>query len=151
MTTHPVDPGPLELVLHDEEIVVQRRVVPRERVRVDIDVVHEQVDVSDVIRHQRIQVQKLPPASRRKSVIPVCAPLAAWARAARLVELGWPSQGFGACGRHGKSARKVSLIDSWSDDHAGGTFFRSLSACSSRANDRDVRCGTGRRFSWTSR
>jgi stress response protein YsnF len=28
VTTHPMDPGPLELVLHDEEIVVQRRAVP---------------------------------------------------------------------------------------------------------------------------
>jgi Domain of unknown function (DUF2382) len=65
----------LELVLHDEEIVVQRRVVPRERVRVDIDVVHEQVDVSDVIRHQRIQVQKLPPSVKEKERHPGLCPV----------------------------------------------------------------------------
>jgi len=47
---------PIELVLHEEQVVVERRVVPVERVRITVDRVTEAVDVSTTIRQERIDV-----------------------------------------------------------------------------------------------
>jgi stress response protein YsnF len=58
------EPAPLELVLHHEEIVVQRHVVPHERVRVGIEAVEEPVAVSDVVRQERVGLEALPPERR---------------------------------------------------------------------------------------
>ena len=46
-----------ELTLSEEEVVVDKRVVPKERVRLDKDVVVEQRSVDDEIRKERIEVE----------------------------------------------------------------------------------------------
>jgi uncharacterized protein (TIGR02271 family) len=48
---------PLELVLSEEEVVVTRRVVPRERVRVFVDTVRESAEVAFALRHEEVDVQ----------------------------------------------------------------------------------------------
>ena len=50
---------PLEIVLSEEEVVVTRRVVPRERVRVHVDTVRESADVSFPLRHEEVDVQEV--------------------------------------------------------------------------------------------
>ena len=45
-----------EVVLYDEEPVVEKRVVPKERVRMDTDVVTEDVTVSEEVRSEQIDV-----------------------------------------------------------------------------------------------
>jgi uncharacterized protein (TIGR02271 family) len=45
-----------EIVLHEEQPVVQKQVVPKERVRLDKDTVTEEQTVSDEVRKERIDV-----------------------------------------------------------------------------------------------
>ena len=45
-----------EVVLHEEEVVAEKRVVPRERVRLDKDVHTDEQQVSDTVRQERIDV-----------------------------------------------------------------------------------------------
>jgi uncharacterized protein (TIGR02271 family) len=44
-----------EVVLHDEQPVVEKTVVPKERVRLDKDTVAEDVEVSEAVRKERIE------------------------------------------------------------------------------------------------
>jgi uncharacterized protein (TIGR02271 family) len=46
-----------EVVLHTEEPVVEKRAVPKERVRLDKDVVRDEQTVSDEVRQERIEVE----------------------------------------------------------------------------------------------
>jgi uncharacterized protein (TIGR02271 family) len=45
-----------EVVLHEEEPVVEKRTVPKERVRLDTDTVTEEREVSEQVRRERIDV-----------------------------------------------------------------------------------------------
>jgi len=45
-----------EVVLHEEEPVVEKRTVPKERVRLDTDTVTEEREVSEEVRRERIDV-----------------------------------------------------------------------------------------------
>jgi uncharacterized protein (TIGR02271 family) len=45
-----------EVVLHEEQPVAEKRVVPKERVRLDTDVHTEQREVSDTVRKERLDV-----------------------------------------------------------------------------------------------
>jgi uncharacterized protein (TIGR02271 family) len=45
-----------EVVLHEEEVVAEKRAVPRERVRLDKDTVTEQREVSEGVRKEQIEV-----------------------------------------------------------------------------------------------
>lgn len=44
-------------MLHEEEPVVEKRVVPKERVRLDTDVHQDEVEVSEDIRKERIEFE----------------------------------------------------------------------------------------------
>ena len=46
-----------EVVLHEEQPVVEKRVVPKERVRVDTDTVVEEQTVSEQVRKERIEAE----------------------------------------------------------------------------------------------
>jgi uncharacterized protein (TIGR02271 family) len=46
-----------EVVLHEEEPVVEKRTVPKERVRLETDTVTEEREVSDQVRRERIEVE----------------------------------------------------------------------------------------------
>ena len=46
-----------EVTLHEEEAVVEKRVVPRERVRLDKDTVTDQRQVSEEVRKEQIEVE----------------------------------------------------------------------------------------------
>ncbi len=46
-----------EVTLHEETPVVEKRVVPRERVRLDTDTVTEQRQVGEEVRKERIEVE----------------------------------------------------------------------------------------------
>jgi uncharacterized protein (TIGR02271 family) len=59
------DPGP-EVVLHEEQPVVEKRVVPRERVRLAKEVVTDQQQVTEEVRKEHIDVDDQPgPGGRR--------------------------------------------------------------------------------------
>jgi uncharacterized protein (TIGR02271 family) len=45
-----------EVVLHEEQPVVERRVVPKERVRLDTDAVTDEREVAEEVRKERIDV-----------------------------------------------------------------------------------------------
>ena len=45
-----------EVVLHDEEAVVDKRAVPKERVRLEKDVTTDEETVSDTVRQERVDV-----------------------------------------------------------------------------------------------
>ena len=45
-----------EVVLHEEEVVTEKRAVPKERVRLDKDVVTEERQVSEEVRREQIEV-----------------------------------------------------------------------------------------------
>ena len=45
-----------EVVLHSEEVVVDKQAVPKERVRLETDVTTEEETVSDTVRKERIDV-----------------------------------------------------------------------------------------------
>ena len=49
----------LDLTLYEEEVVVTKRVVPRERVRIHREVVTEQQRISDELRKERIEVERV--------------------------------------------------------------------------------------------
>ncbi|WP_197073533.1 DUF2382 domain-containing protein [Frigoribacterium sp. MEB024] len=51
---------PFEVVLHEERLDVDRVVVPVERVRVSVDRIVEDVDVSTTLRHERVDVTREP-------------------------------------------------------------------------------------------
>jgi len=44
------------VVLHEEEVVTEKRTVAKERVRLDKDVITEEQQVSDEVRKERIDV-----------------------------------------------------------------------------------------------
>ena len=46
-----------EVVLHEEEVDVQKRVVPKERVRLETETVTEQVPVTEEVRKERIATE----------------------------------------------------------------------------------------------
>jgi uncharacterized protein (TIGR02271 family) len=45
-----------EVVLHEEEVVVEKRAVPKERVRLDKDTVTEQREVSEGVRKEQVEL-----------------------------------------------------------------------------------------------
>jgi uncharacterized protein (TIGR02271 family) len=45
-----------EVVLHEEEVVVDKRAVPKERVRLDKDTVTEQREVTEGVRKEQVEV-----------------------------------------------------------------------------------------------
>ena len=45
-----------EVVLHEEEVVIEKRAVPKERVRLDKDVITEEQQVSDQVRKEQIDI-----------------------------------------------------------------------------------------------
>jgi uncharacterized protein (TIGR02271 family) len=47
-----------EVVLHEEEVVTEKRVVPKERVRLDKDVTTEERQVSETLRKEEIDVNQ---------------------------------------------------------------------------------------------
>jgi uncharacterized protein (TIGR02271 family) len=51
-----------EVVLHEEELVVEKRVVPKERVRLDKDTITDEKQISEEVRKEQIDVDD---ASRR--------------------------------------------------------------------------------------
>ncbi len=51
------DDGLLEIVLHEEEVVVEKRVVPRERVRVRKERITEERPVTAELRREEIDVE----------------------------------------------------------------------------------------------
>ena len=44
-----------EVVLHEEEVVVDKRAVPKERVRLDKDTVTEEREVSETVRKEQVE------------------------------------------------------------------------------------------------
>ncbi|HEX8053711.1 MAG TPA: DUF2382 domain-containing protein, partial [Thermoleophilaceae bacterium] len=46
-----------EIVLHEEQPVVQKQTVPKERVRLDKDTVVDEQSVSEEVRKERIDVE----------------------------------------------------------------------------------------------
>jgi uncharacterized protein (TIGR02271 family) len=46
-----------EVVLHEEEVVTEKRVVPKERVRMDKDVQTEQREVSEEVRKEQVEIE----------------------------------------------------------------------------------------------
>ena len=54
-----------EVVLHEEEVVVDKRAVPKERVRLEKDSVTEEETVSETLRKEEIDVDERPPLSDR--------------------------------------------------------------------------------------
>lgn len=55
-----------EVVLHEEEPVVEKRTVPKERVRLDTDVVRDEREVSDEVRKERIETDAPDDAGTRR-------------------------------------------------------------------------------------
>jgi len=53
-----------EVVLHEEEVDVQKRVVPKERVRLETETVTEQVPVTEEVRKERIATEGDPGVDR---------------------------------------------------------------------------------------
>jgi stress response protein YsnF len=47
-----------EVVLREEEVVAEKRVVPKERVRLDKDVETEEREVSETLRKEQIEVNQ---------------------------------------------------------------------------------------------
>ena len=59
LTAPPTRPGDaMEMVLHQEEVVVSKRVVPRERVRLRVQTVTERRRLSSEVRKERIEVDQ---------------------------------------------------------------------------------------------
>jgi stress response protein YsnF len=48
-------------VLHEDEVVVDKQTVPKERVRMDKDVVTDERQVSDTVRKEQIETEGVPP------------------------------------------------------------------------------------------
>jgi uncharacterized protein (TIGR02271 family) len=47
-----------EVVLHEEEPVVEKRVVPKERVRMEKDQVTDEVQISESVRKEQIEAER---------------------------------------------------------------------------------------------
>ena len=45
-----------EVVLHEEELVVAKRVVPKERVRMEKDTITDEEQISEEVRKERIDI-----------------------------------------------------------------------------------------------
>jgi uncharacterized protein (TIGR02271 family) len=54
-----------EVVLHEEEPVVEKRVVPKERVRMDTETVSEEREISEQVRKEQIETEGADPVARR--------------------------------------------------------------------------------------
>jgi uncharacterized protein (TIGR02271 family) len=54
-----------EVTLHAQEPVVEKRVVPKERVRLDTDTVSEEREVTDEVRRERIETEGDVPRKER--------------------------------------------------------------------------------------
>lgn len=54
-----------DVVLHEEQVVVDKQVVPKERVRLEKDVVEEQRQVTDEVRKERIGMDADVDSTRR--------------------------------------------------------------------------------------
>jgi len=54
-----------EVVLHEEQPVVEKRVVPKERVRLDKQTVTEEQPISEEVRKEQIEIEGDPPAKGR--------------------------------------------------------------------------------------
>jgi uncharacterized protein (TIGR02271 family) len=50
-----------EVVLHEEEVVVDKRAVPKERVRMDTEVVTDEQQVSETVRKEQIEADGVRP------------------------------------------------------------------------------------------
>jgi stress response protein YsnF len=50
-----------EVVLHEEEVVVDKQSVPKERVRLDKDVVTDEQQVSETVRKEQVETEGVPP------------------------------------------------------------------------------------------
>jgi len=50
-----------EVVLHEEEVVVDKQAVPKERVRMDKDVVTDEQQVSEQVRKEQIETEGASP------------------------------------------------------------------------------------------
>ena len=50
----------LDLTLYEEQVVVSKRVVPRERIRIHREVVTEPQQITDELRKERVEVERLP-------------------------------------------------------------------------------------------
>jgi uncharacterized protein (TIGR02271 family) len=50
-----------EVVLHEEEVVVDKQAVPKERVRLDKDVVTDEEQVSEELRKEQIETEGASP------------------------------------------------------------------------------------------
>ena len=46
-----------EVVLHEEEVVTEKRAVPKERIRLDKEVVTEEAEVSEEVRKEQVEVE----------------------------------------------------------------------------------------------
>ena len=59
-----------EVVLHEEEVVVDKQAVPKERVRLDKDVVTDEHQVSETVRKEQIETDGMPrpPLAQRPEV-----------------------------------------------------------------------------------
>jgi uncharacterized protein (TIGR02271 family) len=58
-----LQPGEHEETLHEEEVVVQKRVVPKERVRVEKDTVTEEEEIKEELRKEQIDIEREKPSN----------------------------------------------------------------------------------------
>jgi uncharacterized protein (TIGR02271 family) len=54
-----------EVVLHEEEVIVDKQAVPKERVRLDKDVITDEQQVSETVRKEQVETEGVSPSSRR--------------------------------------------------------------------------------------
>ena len=52
--------GELEILLHAEEPVVSKRVVPVERIRLHRNTIVEQEQITDTVRKERVEIDETP-------------------------------------------------------------------------------------------
>lgn len=50
--------GPIEMTLYEEELVIDKRVVPRERVRVRTETIIEHQVISDEVRKEQVDLEQ---------------------------------------------------------------------------------------------
>ena len=50
-----------EVVLHEEEVVVDKQAVPKERVRLDTDVITDEQQVSETLQKEQIETEGVTP------------------------------------------------------------------------------------------
>jgi len=56
MTIREISEDEHEVVLHEEEVVTEKRTVPKERVRMTMDTVTDEQTVSEDVRKEQIEV-----------------------------------------------------------------------------------------------